>query len=112
MICKKCNQDVMATLYGLCLECYDLTPPDPIVIDVIDKFRERSTNGILKYGTTLDSNKLELKAWINHTMEELMDATLYLMKIYRELEEKEEDLHFKLSEQGYFDNSNDEHEPS
>tara|TARA_R110000796_G_scaffold52905_2_gene124534 strand:+ start:600 stop:800 length:201 start_codon:yes stop_codon:yes gene_type:complete len=54
---------------------------DTIVKKVVDKYQERSAVGIKKYGTTLDRNDLELKEWIIHLQEELMDATLYLEKI-------------------------------
>jgi len=54
---------------------------DTIVKKVVNKYQERSAVGIKKYGTTLDRNDLELKEWILHLQEELMDATLYLEKI-------------------------------
>ena len=54
---------------------------DTIVKKVVDKYEQRSAVGIKKYGTTLDRNDLELKEWILHLQEELMDATLYLEKI-------------------------------
>jgi hypothetical protein len=54
---------------------------DTIVKKVVEKYEERSAVGIKKYGTTLDRNDLELKEWIIHLQEELMDATLYLEKI-------------------------------
>ena len=54
---------------------------DTIVKKVVDKYEERSAVGIKKYGTTLNRNDLELKEWIIHLQEELMDATLYLEKI-------------------------------
>ena len=56
---------------------------DTIVKKVVDKYEERSAVGIKKYGTTLDRNDLELKEWIIHLQEELMDATLYLEKILK-----------------------------
>ena len=54
---------------------------DTIVKKVVNKYQERSAVGIKKYGTTLDRNDLELKEWILHLQEELMDATLYIEKI-------------------------------
>ena len=54
---------------------------DTIVKKVVDKYEQRSAVGIKKYGTTLDRNDLEIKEWIIHLQEELMDATLYLEKI-------------------------------
>jgi hypothetical protein len=52
--------------------------------------------------------------WLNHLQLELMDATLYLERLKMQIDamDMEEDLHFKLSEQGYFYNTtnNDDNE--
>lgn len=58
---------------------------DPIVEQVIDKFRSRSQEGIKKYGTTLADNKLTQEEWLNHLQEELMDAVVYLERLKQEL---------------------------
>lgn len=58
---------------------------DPIVEQVIDKFRTRSQEGIKKYGTTLADNNLTQEEWLNHLQEELMDAVVYLEKIKNDL---------------------------
>ena len=54
---------------------------DSIVDAVVQKFLQRSAVGQLKYGVTLDRTDLQLKDWIQHTQEELMDAILYLEKL-------------------------------
>ena len=54
---------------------------DPIVEQVIDKYRSRSQKGIEKYGTTLADNKLTQEEWLNHLQEELMDAVVYLERL-------------------------------
>lgn len=59
---------------------------DQIVLSVLAKYAERSRVGIEKYKTTLDRNDLTLDDWINHLQEELMDATLYLSRIKKEIE--------------------------
>jgi hypothetical protein len=53
---------------------------DSIVDSVIDKFVERAAFGKKKYGTDLDRTDLELIDYINHALEEHMDAILYLQK--------------------------------
>lgn len=53
---------------------------DPVVERVVDKFVSRSDVGFAKYGITLNDDKSNLFAWINHLQEELMDAVLYLQK--------------------------------
>ena len=52
---------------------------DVIVEQVVDKYYERSEKGIVKYGTTLESNNTD--NFFNHALEEAMDFSLYLMKI-------------------------------
>jgi len=51
---------------------------DKVVTKVINSFRERSEQGINKYGTTLDRDDLSPLEWMQHLQEELMDATLYI----------------------------------
>jgi hypothetical protein len=54
---------------------------DSIVDSVVDKFIDRATFGKTKYGKTLDREDLSLEEWLNHAIEEHMDAILYLQKI-------------------------------
>lgn len=54
---------------------------DSIVVSVIESFRKRSEQGVLKQGTTLDRNDLSVLDWIQHAQEEHMDAILYLEKL-------------------------------
>lgn len=58
---------------------------DPIVTAVIEKYAERSNEGIAKYGMTLADNPANLLSWLNHLQEELMDATLYIERLKAEL---------------------------
>jgi len=59
---------------------------DKVVLSVMAKYAERSATGLKKYGTTLDREDLTLDQWITHLQEELMDATLYLSRIKKEIE--------------------------
>lgn len=70
---------------------------DTIVEEVVRKYQERSAVGILKYGTTLDRTDLSLDNWLQHVQEELMDATLYIERLRRELKTK--DIHLTSSVQ-------------
>ena len=54
---------------------------DTIVDSIVDKFIDRSRVGKKKYGTDLDRTDLSLEKWIDHALEEHMDAILYLQKI-------------------------------
>lgn len=57
---------------------------DPVVERVVDKFVSRSDIGYKKYGVTLEEDKSNIFAWMNHLQEELMDAVLYLQKLKEE----------------------------
>ena len=61
------------------LEFVKSSNEDPIVVQVIDKFKERSEKGIQTYGTTLHDNNTD--DFLNHLQEELMDAVLYIQKL-------------------------------
>jgi hypothetical protein len=52
---------------------------DQIVLEVIEKYAQRSEIGINKYKTTLEQNNHD--NYLKHLQEELMDATLYLQKL-------------------------------
>jgi hypothetical protein len=58
---------------------------DSIVKSVINKYQQRSDTGVEKYGVTMDRNDLNLQQWLTHLQEELMDATLYIEKLKREI---------------------------
>lgn len=59
---------------------------DSIVTSVLAQFKERSSVGIEKYGTTLERNDLSTLEWLKHLQEELMDATLYIERLKQEYE--------------------------
>jgi hypothetical protein len=68
---------------------------DTIVQSVIDQFFKRSQVGIKKYNTTLDRNDLSLHEWLEHLKQELMDATLYIERLKKEIpdEKNSQDIH-------------------
>ena len=59
--------------------------PDSVVESIVDQFRDRSSVGIKKYGTTLDRNDLSKLDWIEHAKQEAMDLILYLEKLKQTL---------------------------
>ena len=59
--------------------------PDSVVESIVDQFRERSSVGIKKYGTTLDRKDLSKLDWIEHAKQEAMDLILYLEKLKQTL---------------------------
>jgi hypothetical protein len=54
---------------------------DSIVDSIIDELIDRSRVGTLKYRTDLDRKDLSLSEWLQHAIEEHLDAVLYLKKI-------------------------------
>jgi hypothetical protein len=54
---------------------------DSIVDGIVDQFIDRSRVGKAKYNTDLDRTDLSLSQWLQHAIEEHMDAVLYLQKI-------------------------------
>ena len=62
---------------------------DTIVESVIEQFKQRSEVGINKYNVTLDRTDLSTLEWLQHFQEELMDATLYIQKLKKQLNDKE-----------------------
>lgn len=54
---------------------------DSIVDGIVDQFIDRSRVGKAKYNTDLDRTDLSLSEWLQHAIEEHMDAILYLQKI-------------------------------
>ena len=59
--------------------------PDSIVQSVVEKFVDRAEMGFKKYNNTLDRRDLTTEEWINHALEEHMDAILYLTKLKQTL---------------------------
>lgn len=75
---------IQSTMTAQMIEKYKGTK-DYTVDKVINKFKERSEKGIIKYGTTLSDNPAPLLEWLEHLQEELMDATLYIERLKKEL---------------------------
>lgn len=59
--------------------------PDSVVQSVVEKFVNRAEIGSKKYNATLDRKDLTTEEWINHALEEHMDAILYLTKLKQTL---------------------------
>ena len=53
---------------------------------VIELIRSRQQLGIQKYGTTVARNPLELRQWLQHSLEEKLDDVVYMMRAIQELD--------------------------
>lgn len=55
------------------------------VEDVVQKFRARSRTGYQKYGVTTERGDLTLLEWLIHLQDELMDATIYVERLKKDI---------------------------
>ena len=58
---------------------------DENVKSVIKKYKKRAELGFTKYGTTTERTDIDLLGWLNHLQDELMDATIYIERLKKEL---------------------------
>lgn len=57
-----------------------------IEAEVIADISKRQQLGIVKYGTTVEQNPLELRQWLQHGYEEALDLAIYLKRAIQELD--------------------------
>lgn len=62
------------------------TKKDSIVEEVRELLLQRSQTGIKKYGTTLDRTDLKPSEWCQHLLEELLDASGYVLRLKKDIE--------------------------
>jgi|APGre2960657373_1045057.scaffolds.fasta_scaffold72703_2 hypothetical protein len=71
---------------------FELSVEDNNVNEICLEYMKRADHGFKKYGVTTERTDLDLMQWIQHLKEELMDATVYIHRIQKELKEKQDDL--------------------
>ena len=86
------EQSYKQTNFGMEKANYDmalkfLTEPtgDSNVDAVINSFTNRAEVGFKKYNTNTDRDDLNVLDWLQHLQEELMDATIYLERLKKEV---------------------------
>ena len=52
---------------------------------------KRQQLGLAKYRTTVEANPLPLRAWLQHQLEELLDAAIYCQRTIEELDKLADD---------------------
>lgn len=57
---------------------------------VCEDIARRQLHGIRKYGTTVASNPLTLKQWLQHAYEETLDKAIYLKRAIAEIDHCED----------------------
>ena len=70
---------------------FELNVEDNNVNEICLEYMKRADHGFNKYGVTTERTDLDLMQWIQHLKEELMDATVYIHRIQKELKEKQDD---------------------
>jgi hypothetical protein len=58
---------------------------------VIAMIAKRQGLGISKYGTTVEGNPLPLRDWLQHQLEELLDAAIYCQRAIEEIDKSGDD---------------------
>ena len=53
---------------------------------IIEMIQARQQLGLNKYGTTVARNPLELRQWLQHSLEEKLDDCIYMMRCLQELD--------------------------
>jgi hypothetical protein len=71
---------------------FELCVEDNNVNEICLEYMKRADHGFKKYGVTTERTDLDLMQWVQHLKEELMDATVYIHRIQKELKEKQDDL--------------------
>lgn len=66
--------------------------PTGIEALVCEDIARRQALGIQKYGKTVAENPLELRAWLQHAYEEMLDGAVYLRRAMEELRAQDEAL--------------------
>ena len=60
---------------------------DENVENVVSQLRAREERGLSKYGVNTERTALSTLEWLQHLQEELMDGTVYIEKLKKELRE-------------------------
>ena len=104
------DREIMDAKQGIDRKSYGFR--DPVVMNVVDKFVERSDVGYEKYGRTLNDERIgkhkDLAGYLNDIQEELMDAILYIQTAREELANAYEAPRANVNwEEGYDDETED-----
>ena len=59
---------------------------DSNVQAVVTKYKQRAAMGLSKYGVTTERTDIDLLGWLQHLQLELMDATIYVERLMKEIE--------------------------
>ncbi len=60
--------------------------------EVCEEIQERAAKGLTKYGVSMERGDLDIHEWLQHLLEELLDAAVYVKRLQKEYAEMEKDL--------------------
>ena len=60
--------------------------------EVCEEIQERAAKGLAKYGVSMERGDLGIHEWLQHLLEELLDAAVYVKRLQKEYREMEEQL--------------------
>jgi hypothetical protein len=55
--------------------------------EVCEEIQARAERGLNKYGVTMEREDLNTREWLQHLLEELLDAAVYVKKLQKEYDE-------------------------
>jgi len=60
--------------------------------EVCEEIQERAAKGLAKYGVSMERGDLGIHEWLQHLLEELLDAAVYVKRLQKEYREMEQQL--------------------
>jgi len=60
--------------------------------EVCEEIQARAERGLNKYGVTMERGDLNTREWLQHLLEELLDAAVYVKRLQKEYDELVEGL--------------------
>lgn len=55
--------------------------------EVCEEIQARAERGLNKYGVTMEREDLNTREWLQHLLEELLDAAVYVKRLQKEYDE-------------------------
>lgn len=60
--------------------------------EVCEEIQARAEKGLNKYGVSMERGDLDIHEWLQHLLEELLDAAVYVKRLQKEYAEMTENL--------------------
>jgi hypothetical protein len=60
--------------------------------EVCEEIQERAAKGLAKYGVSMERGDLGVHDWLQHLLEELLDAAVYVKRLQKEYKKMEKGL--------------------